>query len=207
MTNQRTRRARIYTGASVEAGRCLPRAGGAALRTYEKGGFGAGVAAAALLTVIVTAAIPGTAYSSAPEIKLVAPSRAAVGEPIRLSVRAIGVEDIGGYEARLSFDTKAAHVVSVNHRGNSLDSLGRDVRELGPIELADGVEFGAYSCARPDCVAGAATSARKGSGQGAARPGGAAGRQAGPAPTSSQWCTPRLGDGVLPRGRRAGSGS
>ena len=135
------------------------------MRTYEKGGFGAGVVVAALLTVIVTAAIPGTAHSSAPEIRLVAPLRAAVGEPIRLSVRAVGVQGIGGYEARLSFDTTAAHVVSVNHRGNTLDSLGRDVRELGPIELEDGVDFGAYSCGRADCVAGAAASSHKGSGR------------------------------------------
>jgi CSLREA domain-containing protein len=107
--------------------------------------------------VCIVGVAPGGALaqpSAASQVVLVAPARAAVGTPIRLVLR-FDAGQAAAYQARLSYHVRAAHLTELqNHAGSAAAARRWDVRDLGPVELADGVEFGAYSCLRPDCADG-----------------------------------------------------
>ncbi len=100
------------------------------------------------------AVIPVTPQTiqSLPALRVDAPTQAAVGEIINLTLRVEEVADIGGYEATLLFDTAAAEFAGVQQRENDLKQLGRDVGSLAVVDLPTGVAFGLYSCPMDDCV-------------------------------------------------------
>jgi CSLREA domain-containing protein len=106
------------------------------------------------------------AAPQAASLEVQAPRQVKVGEPIRVTLAVRGAGDIAGYEARLVYDTSVVDFDGLHQRANDLKGLGRDVAGLGPVEQADGVSFGLYSCPRADCVdAGAARHARGGGGR------------------------------------------
>jgi Fibronectin type III domain len=118
---------------------------------------GAGVSGFfAWLLVLGVLVVPagGRAAQSRPAIEVRAPARVAVGEPIALRVALVGSPGVAGYEAQLLFDTSAARLSDVRHRGGDVAKLGWDVRDLGPVELPNGFAFGSYACPTRGCAAG-----------------------------------------------------
>jgi hypothetical protein len=115
------------------------------------GGYGLAVWSFVAALVLV---VPGggQAAGSAATVVVSAPARVALGEPINLRLSVVGSPGVAGYETQLLFDAKAAHLLGVDHRGAGVAALGWDVRDLGPIELTDGVAFGSYACRSSDCV-------------------------------------------------------
>jgi hypothetical protein len=110
---------------------------------------------AAALGLLATAVAPAADTSAATptQARLVvdAPSRVAVGQGFRIRLSVRDVDDLAGYEANLRYDAGAVTFRGVSQRRNGIRAVGRDVRALGPVERADGVTFGAYSCATDDC--------------------------------------------------------
>src|SRR5437764_3332874 len=93
------------------------------------------------------------AQSLAPSVELSAPRQIKVGAPMQIKLAVRDAADIAGYEANVESDTSAVELngVSQRHAGD-LKALGRDVQTLGPVERANGVSFGMYSCPVANCV-------------------------------------------------------
>jgi CSLREA domain-containing protein len=112
---------------------------------------------------------PGEGVAGGPSgvLALDVPTIARVGQPIDLVLRYAGGGAAAGYQADLLYDTNAAHLTYVDNRGDSGPAVrGWDVRDLGPVELEDGVAFGGYSCLAPDCAGGGQAAGRAGGGGG-----------------------------------------
>jgi CSLREA domain-containing protein len=122
-----------------------------------------------LLVSCLVGLVPGSALAQptrADALVLAAPARAAVGDAISLVFRFDG-PPAAGYQARLSYDVGAAHLTEVQNRdGSAAAERGWQVRDLGPVELVDGIEFGAYSCLRPNCAGGGQTASAAAAGSG-----------------------------------------
>ena len=86
-----------------------------------------------------------------PTIEIAAPEQVEVGQSIDLTVVVHNASGIGGYQARLLFDTGLAHFSGVDHSANEIAGLGRFVQTLGPNEFDGGVSFGLYSCPVDHC--------------------------------------------------------
>jgi hypothetical protein len=123
------------------------------------------VLALAVLAIAPIATPRAAAQGSS--LVLAAPAQVAAGERLTLELALSGAAGLGGYQARLRFDTAAAHFNSMQHDLGALRAIGRDVGLLGPIEQPDGIAFGAYSCPVASCV---------GARDGARQPLGASGR-------------------------------
>jgi CSLREA domain-containing protein len=122
-----------------------------------------------LAAICIIGLVPGSGVaraSAAGGVVLLAPARVGVGEPIWLVLR-FDAGAAAGYQARLSFDVGAAELSEVQNRaGTAPAARGWAVRDLGPVELPEGIEFGAYSCLRRDCTGGGATAATASAGGG-----------------------------------------
>jgi hypothetical protein len=103
------------------------------------------VATVGLANSRLTEAAPG------PQLRVEAPAHVAVGEPIQIAVVVQNANGIAAYELTAQFNTSIAHLSGLQQRQNDLKKLGRSVETLGPIDLADGVTFGAYSCPFSSC--------------------------------------------------------
>jgi hypothetical protein len=105
---------------------------------------------------VALAALWGLAGTSAegPTFHVLAPEQARVGIPIELTVTVSNASDVGGYQARVLFDTGSAHLEGVSHANGAIAALGRYVQTLGPIEIDGGASFGVLSCATQECDAG-----------------------------------------------------
>lgn len=109
-----------------------------------------------LAVVVVVAALGALAATrfttaSGPALKIDAPATARVGEPFAVTLTVTNANGIGGYETKLAFDTSAVQLRGFEQRPQDLRKLGRDAAPLGPVEHADGVSIGAYSCPVADC--------------------------------------------------------
>ncbi len=80
-----------------------------------------------------------------------APEHASVGRAFELTLRVSGTHDLAGFQARLAWDTRAAEFFAVDFRPNGMRDLRGSFRELGPVELPDGVSFGSYWCPTASC--------------------------------------------------------
>ena len=100
------------------------------------------------------------AEAQGPALLVTAPAQVAAGARLTLALTLQGAADLGGYEAYLRFDPAAAHFNGMQHDLSALRAIGRDVGQLGPVEQADGIAFGAYSCPVARCV-GARDGARQ----------------------------------------------
>jgi CSLREA domain-containing protein/uncharacterized repeat protein (TIGR01451 family) len=116
------------------------------------------VASAATLIISVPAAAAG------PSLHFTAPSNVRVGEAIVVTLTLRGAAGVAGYESQLLFDTSRARVRAFREPRGLKGTWGRSANRLGPLELQDGLAFGAYSCPI-DCVT------RKGVAQGRAASG------------------------------------
>jgi CSLREA domain-containing protein len=85
-------------------------------------------------------------------LRVVAPRRVDVGQPITLTLQIRDAVDIAGYETNLLYDTTAAEFSGLGQRENDLRKWGRDVSPLGPVEFKSGVAFGLSSCPVANCV-------------------------------------------------------
>src|SRR5947209_19554051 len=106
------------------------------------------------LVLLIGNSLPvADAQSLVPSVELSAPRQIKVGAPMQIKLAVRDAADIAGYEANLEFDTSAVELngVSQRHAGD-LKALGRDVQTLGPVERANGVSFGMYSCPVANCV-------------------------------------------------------
>lgn len=105
-----------------------------------------------LLTVLLAAiwGLRGT-LADGPTLHVGAPEQVLVGTPIELTLQIHNAADVGGYQARVLFDSSVAHIEGVSHSGSDLAASGRFVQTLGPHELDSGATFGAFSCASRNC--------------------------------------------------------
>lgn len=99
---------------------------------------------------------------SGPKLVVQAPARVAVGQPIELSLSVVGARDLAGYELVLSYDRSAAEFSGLSQRRIALAGSGRSVQSLGPVEVAQGVAFGLWSCPWADCLRPAGTRRTRG---------------------------------------------
>ncbi len=90
--------------------------------------------------------------ASGPSLRVAAPKRVEVGQPITLTLQIRDAVDIAGYETNLMYDTSAAEFDGLGQRENDLRTFGRDVSPLGPVELDHGVAFGLSSCPVANCT-------------------------------------------------------
>lgn len=110
------------------------------------------IAAVILATVFLVAQRGATSAAPAPVLMLDAPARVSVGQVIEISISIKNATDIAGYEMNLQYDPAAAHLNDLKQRQNDVKKLGRDVQAVGPVELANGVSFGAFSCPVNACA-------------------------------------------------------
>src|SRR5437868_14191161 len=112
-----------------------------------------GLVALTLVLLIGNRLPVAEAQSLAPSVELSAPRQIKVGAPMQIKLAVRDAADIAGYEANIEFDSSAVELngVSQRHAGD-LKALGRDVQTLGPVERANGVSFGMYSCPVANCV-------------------------------------------------------
>jgi hypothetical protein len=89
---------------------------------------------------------PPASAAADPVLRVEAPSRVEVGEPIALELVVRGAKSLAGYEAQVLFDPTAAHLYGLRQRDNALKRLGRDAVPLQVAERADGLAVGAASC-------------------------------------------------------------
>ncbi|MEP7378988.1 MAG: LamG-like jellyroll fold domain-containing protein, partial [Chloroflexota bacterium] len=101
------------------------------------------------------------AFAATGSVKLDAPTAVEIGQPIELRISVEGAANVGGFEAMLRFDRRAAVFGGVNYSGNDIEAIGRGIGSLGPVERAEGVALGFYSCPTNDC---AQTSGQRSSG-------------------------------------------
>jgi CSLREA domain-containing protein len=101
---------------------------------------------------ILTLAAGLAGAATEPSLVIDAPKRAAVGQPIEIKLSVEDAADLAGYETNLLFDTRVAEFAGLEHLGNGLRTPGRDVGQLGAVELLRGVSLGAYSCPVEDCL-------------------------------------------------------
>jgi CSLREA domain-containing protein len=107
------------------------------------------VLASVTLIALLLGALPVDAAT--PSLRLQAPARVSLGKSITLTLSVQGISGMGGYETQLLFDRARADVVRFIEPGGLRRIWGRDARRLGPVELENGLAFGAYSCAA-SCV-------------------------------------------------------
>lgn len=92
-------------------------------------------------------------YRLGPFLRLQVPQRVEVNQPIELRLTLVHATDLAGYEGMLLFDVAAAEFSVLEQRNTDLRrSFGREVAQLGPTEVSQGVTFGAYSCPVSDCI-------------------------------------------------------
>ncbi|HJZ47164.1 MAG TPA: CSLREA domain-containing protein [Roseiflexaceae bacterium] len=103
------------------------------------------------LLALAPAAAP-RAQAQGPALLVTAPAQVAAGARLTLTLTLQHAVDLGGYEATLRFDTTAAHFNGMEQDLAALRAIGRDVEPLGPVEQANGIAFGAYSCPVARCV-------------------------------------------------------
>ena len=96
---------------------------------------------------------PAIANAETARLHLRAPEHASVGRPFELTLRVTGARDLAGFQSRLAWDTRAAEFFAVDFRRNGMRDLRGSFRELGPVELPDGVSFGSYWCPTGSCGA------------------------------------------------------
>lgn len=92
--------------------------------------------------------------AAGPQLKLDAPTKANVGEPVEIQLKVQHAADVAGYSTNVVIDPMSSHFRSVLQRQNDLRKLGRDVVPLGPFQSEDGsrTTVGAYSCPVNACV-------------------------------------------------------
>ncbi len=109
------------------------------------------------IIVVVLLAVTGGIWRLAgtsaegPTLEITAPAEVEVGSPVDIAIVVHNASGIGGYQARLLFDSSKAHLSGVDHRQNDIAKLGRFVQTLGPNEFNSGASFGLYSCPVDEC--------------------------------------------------------
>ena len=114
----------------------------------------------ALAMLALSPAATPSAAALAPALLVAAPARVAAGARLTLALTLQNAADLGGYQAALRFDPAAAHFNGMEQGLGALRLAGRDVEPLGPVDQANGIAFGAYSCPVARCV-GARDGARQ----------------------------------------------
>lgn len=110
-----------------------------------------------IVILVVLVAITGGIWrlsgtsAEGPTLEIIAPAEVQVGHPVDISIVVHNASGIGGYQARLLFDSSKAHLSGVDHRANQIANLGRFIQALGPNEFDGGVSFGLYSCPVDEC--------------------------------------------------------
>ena len=103
------------------------------------------------LLALLPAATPRAA-AQGPALLVTAPAHIAVGARLTLALTLQNAADLGGYQANLRFDPAVVHFNGMAHDLGVLRLAGRDVEPLGPVDITDGIAFGAYSCPVARCV-------------------------------------------------------
>jgi len=108
--------------------------------------------AAVSLTALAISREGTTSAAPAPALKIDAPAQVMVGEVIEIQISVTNAVDVAGYEMNLLYDPTVAHLNDLKQRQNDVKKLGRDVQAVGPVQLANGVSFGAFSCPVDTCT-------------------------------------------------------
>jgi CSLREA domain-containing protein len=106
----------------------------------------------ALAALVASLVLPTSARAAGAVLDVAATGPVEVGEPITVTFVARGVQDLAGYETSVLFDTTVADFGGASGVNAGIRRFGRDPAPLGPLELATGVAFGAYSCPFSDCL-------------------------------------------------------
>ena len=111
--------------------------------------------------LVVTLAVHASqAAAVRPSLTIEAPTHVEVGYPISLVLTVHDVEDIGGYELTLLYDTAVVELHGLHQRTNDLTNFGRGTEPLSS-EREDGISVGLFSCPYADCVQPAPGSPRQ----------------------------------------------
>lgn len=110
-----------------------------------------GIFALLLCIQFTSTIVAGAETGSPPSLQLIGPEVVAVGQPFTMTVRLARSSEttVAAFETALRFDTTAVHVRSVNLAPTM---AGHHLLPLGPVEMADGVAFGAYRCFEGECA-------------------------------------------------------
>lgn len=103
------------------------------------------------LLVVTLFAHDSQAAQVRPSLVIDAPTHVEAGYPISLVLTVHDVEDIGGYELTLLYDTSVVELRGLHQRDNDLTAFGRGTEPLSS-ERVDGLAMGLYSCPFADCV-------------------------------------------------------
>ena len=114
--------------------------------------LGLALATALVLLGLAKPAVHPALGAPDPSLTIDAPRSVKAGYPIEISLSVQGAEDVGGYEANVLFDKKAAEFASVAQEDKDLGDAGRDAEPLGFVETSRGASFGGFSCPVDDCV-------------------------------------------------------
>lgn len=79
-----------------------------------------------------------------------APAQVEEGSQIPITLWAENVNNIGGYQAHMSFDESAVELAGVKRSDNDMGRFGRGIGLL-QHEMANGADLGMYSCPSADC--------------------------------------------------------
>lgn len=118
-----------------------------------------------LLTVALTLLVGFLAHTShaaqiIPTLVIEFPAQSEVGHPMSITLTAQAVEDIGGYEMTLLYDTTVVELNGLRLRNSEIRTPGRGVEPL-IAERPDGLSIGVYSCPFAECVRPAPGSPRQ----------------------------------------------
>lgn len=104
--------------------------------------------------------------AASPRLVVEVAGEALAGEPIEVRIVIHDANGISGFDATIGFDTTIATLQGIQSQDNDLARLGRDVKQLGPVEVPGGIAVGAYSCPFNDCADVAGKQRNKDDGKG-----------------------------------------